>query len=120
MEQFYRLNPTKLTRYQPYLNEQIKRRGINEDTIAWRHGGYVQAAVGALLSKRSRYPSQPRMLDNYAIDDDGEVYEMTDADRFWAFATAMNQTREIKAIDAKIAAERAEAEKAKNADGDVQ
>lgn len=121
MEQFYRLNPKKLTRYQPFLNEKAKQTALDADSKAWRHGAYVQAAIGSCLSKNNKYPNQPRMMDQYSVDEEnGEVYEVTDADRFWAFASAMNQKKEIKAIDDKIAAERAEMEKSKSADGDKQ
>lgn len=115
------MSPKKLTRYQPFLKEKIKQDAISVDTQAWRQGGYVQAAIGSVLPKGKRYPNQPYMMDQYGVDDDsGEVYELTDADRFWAFASAMNQSKEIKAIDDKIAAERAEMEKSESTDGDIQ
>lgn len=108
METFYRLNPKRLSRYQPFLNEAAKQRVIESDTHAWRTGSYVQAAIGSAFPKGRRYPSQPFVMDRYNIDEDGEVHEITDADRFWAFAQSVNQSREIKAIEEKIAQERAE------------
>lgn len=108
MDTFYRLNPKRLSRYQPYLNEAAKQRVIEADTQAWRNGSYVQAAIGSSFPKGRRYPSQPFVMDRYGHDEDGEVYELTDADRFWAFAQSVNQSREIKAIEDRIAKERAE------------
>ena len=108
MDTFYRLNPKRLSRYQPFLNEAAKQRVIEADTQAWRTGSYVQAAIGSAFPKGRRYPSKPYVMDRYDIDEDGEVYELTDADRFWAFAQSVNQSREIKAIEEKIAKERAE------------
>ena len=106
MELFYRLNPKKMMRYQPFLNEQIKQRELRADTQAWRSGNYVQAAIGSVLPRGKRYPNQPFLMNKYDIDEDGEVYEITDADRFWAFAESVNQAKEIKAIDERIAAEK--------------
>lgn len=108
MDTFYRLNPKRLSRYQPFLNEAAKQRVIEADTQAWRTGSYVQAAIGSAFPKGRRYPSKPFVMDRYEFDEDGEVHELTDADRFWAFAQSVNQSREIKAIEEKIAQERAE------------
>lgn len=108
MDTFYRLNPKKLSRYQPFLNEMVKQRVLEADAQAWRSGSYVHVAIGASFAKGKRYPSQPYSMDRYGHDEDGEVYELTDADRFWAFAQSVNQSREIKAIEDKIAQERAE------------
>ena len=78
METFYRLNPKRLSRYQPFLNEAAKQRVIESDTHAWRTGSYVQAAIGSAFPNGRRYPSQPFALERYNIDEDGEVHEITE------------------------------------------
>ena len=80
----------------------------DNDERAWRHGNYVQAAIIASFPKGRKYPTKPLLEDQFIADEDGEIHEITDAERFWAWAESMNQSMEIKAIDKKIAEERAE------------
>lgn len=74
---------------QTYKNEQ------SED--GWVHGIYVQRAIGASFSKHGKYPDDYIRLygeETTAIDEDGETYVLTDADRFFAFATMFNKAHE--------------------------
>lgn len=119
MELFYRLNPKKMMRYQPFMNELIKQRELRADNQAWRSGSYVQAAIGSVLPRGKRYPDRPYLMNKYDIDEDGEVYEITDAERFWAFAESFNQAKEIKAIDERIAAEKEAMKKSNTSDNET-
>ena len=58
----------------------------------WINGQYVAKAISVNFSKKAKYPDNP--IQFYRADDEieGEVYEITDADRFWAGAMIFNTT----------------------------
>ena len=110
MAEFYSLNPKKMERYLPFMSERLRQSKRDISEIGWTNGRYVAQAIGASMSKSGRYPNEP--IDFYGVqmiedEETGERHTCTDADRFWAFASNVNASREIKAIDAKIAEERA-------------
>ena len=90
-ERFYKLNPKKLERYLPYLKEESNGFIGDIHLAGWIYGQYIASSIGSNFSKRSKYPSQPYYINDHHEDaDDEEVYVMTDAERFEAFATVFN------------------------------
>lgn len=94
LEEFYRMNPRKLERYQPFLLERFKRTKENDSELGWIGGQYVARAIGAVMPKGKRYPDEPIRFYGSQEDEDGNV--ITDADRFQAFAAMFNKANEGK------------------------
>ena len=91
MSVFYKLNPRKMERYLPYIKEAETQRHNESTTNAWMYGMYNARAIGACLSKNSRYPDKPEGL--VERNDEGEpAYQITDADRFAGFAAQFNRS----------------------------
>ena len=104
MREFYGLNPKLLMRYQPYLTEWIKSNSDERSETGWINGIYIQRAIGASFSKHGKYPEDYIRLyspEETATDEDGETYVVTDADRFFAFATMFNKAHEKEFADKK-------------------
>lgn len=79
------------------MTEWLKQNKYGSDETAWMHGAYVARAIGAAMSKHSKYPDEP--LDMFGVkkiqtDDDGETYFLTDAERFGNFVAFYNKTHE--------------------------
>lgn len=76
------------------MTEWLKQNKYGSDETAWMHGAYVARAIGAVMSKNSKYPDNP--LDFFGVrgnlTDDGEAYALTDADRFGMFVANFNRT----------------------------
>ena len=109
-----------MERYQPFMLERYRQGKSDISEMGWTNGMYVARAIDSALPKGKRYPDTP--LDLYGtpmIEDEetGESHACTDADRFWAFASNVNANREIKAIDAKIAEERASKARSDGSEG---
>lgn len=67
------------------------RRHNKDMTDAWLYGLYNARAVGACLSKNSRYPDKPDGL--IERPEPGEkTYQITDADRFAGFVAQFNRS----------------------------
>lgn len=88
METFYRLNPAKMERYQPYMTEMLKHRKDEASMTGWVNGLYVGRAIGASIPNGTKYPDEPLRLYKTAED---EEEQLTDADRFFAFAQVFNR-----------------------------
>lgn len=88
MEEFYRLNPKRIERYQPFLMARLKADKDDDSERGWINGSYVARAIGAAMSKRNKYPNEPIKFYEPETNDEGEP--LTDADRFNAFAAAFN------------------------------
>lgn len=91
LEVFYRLNPKKMLRYQPYMNEWIKVKHSDESTLGWINGIYVRDAIGSNFSKHYKYPGEPIAIFTDMIEHSEDEQPFTDADRFMAFAAAFNK-----------------------------
>lgn len=88
-ERFYKLNPKKLERYLPFLEEERNEFVGDIHLTGWVYGQYIASSIGANLSKRAKYPAQPYYINDHSTDDE-ETYVMTDAERFEAFANVFN------------------------------
>ena len=92
---FYKLNPRKLERYLPYLQEAEVQHNNEDTTGAWLYGMYNARAIGACFSKGSRYPDKPEgLIERHTSDE--PAYEFTDADRFACFASAYNRSHHLE------------------------
>lgn len=101
MDMFYRLNPKKLQRYQPYLSEMYEHGIENAHMNGWVYGQYFASSISANFSKSHKYPEKPYFIAHQ--HDDEEAYVMTDADRFAAWAEAFNAGHnEYDVIDAEM------------------
>ena len=96
MELFYSLNPKKILRDHPYMDEWNKNHHDEESRNGWVNGLYVQRAVGSVLSRNGKYLDEPltlyRVEGEEAVEE--ETYTLTDADRFFGFATMFNKAHE--------------------------
>lgn len=91
MSVFYKLNPRKLERYLPYLQEAETQRHNGNVTDAWIYGSYNARAISACFGKNSRYPDKPDGL--IERPEPGEkTYQITDADRFAGFVAQFNRS----------------------------
>lgn len=110
LDEFYRLNPKKLERYQPFLMERLKKAKDQDSEVGWINGQYVARAVSAVLPKGKRYPETP--IRFYGLPEDEEGNVITDADRFAAWATMFNKANEgkFKDKDADASGESADAD----------
>lgn len=63
--------------------------------VGWTNGRYVALAIGTSFSKGKRYPNEPDVIFDMSHEHT-EEHELTDADRFWAFAQAFNKQAESK------------------------
>lgn len=108
VQEFYSLNPAKLTRYQPYLLERLKHEKGNASEVGWINGLYVSRAIGGVLPKGRKYPDTPIELYDFHEDqdDDDGAEPFTDADRFAMFAEMFNKQSGLKSIEEKEAEER--------------
>lgn len=69
---------------------EVKEQATTLDILAWSVGSYVVDAMAIFLGKNApEYPSQPRSMNSTENAPPGE--EMTDADRFAAFAAEHNK-----------------------------
>ena len=95
MEVFYRLNPAKMMRYQPYMIEWLKQKKNDSTENGWVNGVYVGRSIASCFPKGKSYPSEP--IDFWGIREPEEDAEpLTDADRFGAFAAMFNKQYESK------------------------
>lgn len=62
----------------------------NQNYEAWLHGRYVLESIAACFGKNSKYPKQPYGKEK-AEDNVGE--QISDADRFKAFANQYNMEK---------------------------
>lgn len=95
---FYKLNPKKMLRYQPYLSEWLKQSKHEESETGWVNGIYVTKAVAAVLAKQAKYPEEVIDLfgNSQSRSGDEEAYVLTDADRFAGFAIQFNKSNESR------------------------
>lgn len=91
VELFYRLNPKKLKRWQPFFNEAMVQSERDLSKAGWVHGYYVTSAIGACFSKKNKYPEEPYFREPVRVDPGEEVHEFNDADRFLVFAAQFNK-----------------------------
>ena len=97
MELFYRLNPNKMMRYQPYMNEWMKQNKHEESEVGWVNGLYVSKAVAAVVSKGAKYPEEA--IDFFGVGNESgseteETPKISDADIFAGFAIQFNKANE--------------------------
>lgn len=93
MEIFYKLNPAKLLRYQPYMHEWLKQHHAEDTETGWIYGVYVGRAIGSAFPKGRAYPNEPI---NFYLDNSESDQQFTDVDRFAAFAAVFNKQFENK------------------------
>ena len=95
---FYKLNPKKMLRYQPYLSEWLKQSKHEENETGWVNGIYVTKAVAAVLAKQAKYPEEVIDLfgSGQSRSSEEEAYVLTDADRFAGFAIQFNKSNESR------------------------
>lgn len=96
---FYKLNPKKMLRYQPYLSEWLKQSKHEENETGWVNGIYVAKAVSAaVFPKQAKYPEEVINLfgSSQSGSSDEEAYVLTDADRFAGFAIQFNKSNESR------------------------
>lgn len=107
MELFYRLNPTRMIRYQPYMLEWLKVRHYDRSEQGWIDGIYIRDAVACTLVKKAKYPDEP--IHFYSTKQEVEAAEeeaaMVDVERFKAFATAFNKQYELSHTDSDVTSE---------------
>jgi hypothetical protein len=96
METFYRLNPKKMERYQPYLLEMLKKRRDDISESGWANGIYVGRAIAVAFSKGKKYPDEPMRF--YQVEEE----RVPDAERFRTFAIAFNASHKYKEVDKAI------------------
>lgn len=104
VQEFYSLNPARLERYQPFLQERLKQKNEGISEVGWVNGLYVSRAIGGALPKGKRYPDVPiKIYDSSNDNPDGEEEKQepfTDADNFAAFAAVFNKRRsDLKPIN---------------------
>lgn len=90
MEVFYRLNPAKMLRYQPYMKEWLRQHHSEMTEAGWVNGAYTGYVVSSALSKGRKYPQEPVNFWE-TIPTDPEEQAAVDADRFAAFAAMFNK-----------------------------
>ena len=100
MAEFYKLNPARLMRYQPYIEEMNMQSSQDMHNVGWVNGRYIAQAISACFAKGKRYPDEPDDIISHfrstEDDDDESVHPMTDADRFGAWAAMFNKQFEMK------------------------
>lgn len=103
VQEFYSLNPAKIERYQPFLNERLKQKGESISEVGWVNGLYVSRAIDGVLPKGKRYPDTPIRIYG-TLDDDGEdVERFNDVDYFKAIAMTFNAGhRNLKPINDEV------------------
>lgn len=75
--------------------EWIDNYHDDQSEVGWINGLYIQRAIGSVLSKHGKYPDEPLTLYSTGkTTDDEEAYVLTDADRFFGFATMFNKAHE--------------------------
>lgn len=101
MQEFYSLNPARLERYQPFLQERLKQKGEDISNVGWVHGLYVSRAIGGALPKGKRYPDSPiRIYGN--SDEEENVEKFDDVEYFKAIAMTFNKGHQnLKPISEK-------------------
>ena len=91
-DEFYRLNPKKMERYQPFLMARYKLQKDEDSERGWVNGAYVARAIGASFSRCGKYPNSPiAFYETNTVDD-----EFTDVERFKAFAAVFNKANEAR------------------------
>ena len=104
VQEFYALNPAKLTRYQPFLIEKVRHEKEEISEVGWTNGLYVSRAISGVLPKGRKYPDTP--IEIYAKpDEEEEAQPFTDVDRFKMFAETFNKQFELKSVEDKEPAE---------------
>ena len=90
---FWKMNPAKLERYEPYLVEQLKVKNDEMKVWGWINGLYVKCAIAACLPGGGKYPETPMeiWLNENVSENDSEP--ITDADRFAAWASTFNKNK---------------------------
>ena len=104
MEVFYRLNPKRVQRYQPYMVEWLKQHKEEQSEVGWMNGMYVQRAVGTMLSKKAKYPDKPLKVygdPEPQTEEEAEAQAFSDAERFAAFAMVFNKNHKAKQPEAE-------------------
>ena len=106
MDEFYRLNPKKMMRYQPFMQERMRQKHDDESRLGWMHGVYVSRAIGASMSKRAKYPQTP--IDFYERPEpEEEAQPISDFERFKAFAMVYNAASNLPTLEEIIKADEA-------------
>lgn len=95
-EQFYRLNPKLLKRWQPYFNEAMLQSEKDLSKAGWVNGYYVRSAVASSFSKKAKYPEEPIFQGYVRGDNNEEAHKLNDAERFMIFATQFNKSFKSK------------------------
>lgn len=90
VDEFYRMNPKQIERYQPFLLEKIKYDRDEMSQRGWIDGQYVAKAISINFSKKAKYPDSPIQFYRPTEEIEEEEYRVTDADKFWAGAMVFN------------------------------
>lgn len=86
-DEFYRTNPKELERRLPFLAERYRQGKNHMSEVGWMNGHYVARAIGACFPKGKKYPDE--YIEFYQSE------EVSDADRFWAFAQTYNSRKVV-------------------------
>lgn len=84
-ETFWMLSPRRLV---PFF-QCHKMKQNQQNKMAWLHGIYVQHAIAAVLSKNSKYPTEP--IEIFRNPDN-----ISDEERFAMWASVANKEFEVK------------------------
>jgi hypothetical protein len=71
-----------LSYYEKIKYEQ-KSKEAEVDTIAWLHGRYVLEAIGAVLNKQNKYPTQPLSYETAKSEED-KIVEQYNKLKAWS------------------------------------
>lgn len=94
MDEFYRLNPKKIIRYQPYMMARYKAEKDQESEVGWVNGQYVARAINVTMSKNGKYPTEPITFYQEYVSE--EEMDQKAAEDFWAYAQAYNKAHEYQ------------------------
>ena len=91
VQEFYSLNPARLERYQPFLQERLKQKNEGISEVGWVNGLYVSRAIGGALPKGKRYPDSPIRLYGNPEEENEDTVPFNDVEYFKAIAMTFNK-----------------------------